>query len=87
MTDLVLVEWNDPTSHDDWTDIADVKKFKLGTLYSVGWLHEDNGYYTIFPHVNMTNDDKQTFGCITIPKASVLKVTKLKAPKHIKVDI
>lgn len=79
---LVLVEWVDSHSDDEWKRLRDIKKTSTPTaVRSVGWLiHDGKDGKTILPHVTGEGeDDDQGFGYVFIPAKVIVKTKVLTA--------
>jgi hypothetical protein len=69
---LVFIQWHDATTHNEWVDIADLKK-EIGVLptTTVGFLvkEDDEAYY-----IASTVHDDMTNAQITLPKGMVKSI-------------
>jgi hypothetical protein len=76
MDKIVIVEWMDTEDKLDWETIEEVKKYKCPTIYSVGWLIEDNkNHVKICMHDSEGDeDDKEVSTVSTIPKGMVKEI-------------
>lgn len=80
---LLLVEWVDSYGCSPvWEPIAEIKP-EICHARSVGWLvAENNECITIVPHVSETAVRPQGCGDMTIPRRSIVKITKLVEADH-----
>ena len=72
---LVVVEWSDAASHDDWDDVDEYEEawLALKPIVSVGWLYRDDDKAVgIVQNVSVSDGDLA--GSITIPRGMIRKV-------------
>lgn len=69
---LVMIEWQDHNSSDDWTTSEELKGMGLLTMHTVGWIvKEDADVYTIAGTYDMENGNSAMH--MTIGKKLVTK--------------
>ena len=72
--DLVRIEWLDILSCDDWETWDVAVNTEPAVCYIVGWLAHDDPRKVVIVHCK---SDKDVHGYHVIPKACVVKTTRL----------
>lgn len=76
---MLLVEWVDATSTDEWTDLEELKAYKPHIVKSVGWLLLDDNK-NLYMTLNLDDNSNNASCSIVIPKSCIKKIKEL----HIK---
>lgn len=81
---LVMIEWLDSIRpRAAWEHVSGIES-EVARCVSVGWLLIDEKTHKgLAPNMAIVGDDRETMqaaGLITIPAASIVKITKLKEP-------
>lgn len=72
---IVYLEWQDPTSYDDWDSLKAIEN-KTSTIKSVGFLlHKSKQVVTIA--LNVDDDNGDTSQTLTIPMSIITKFKTL----------
>jgi len=77
---LVLLYWEDITSHSHWEDIIEIKKSKTAICCSVGWLVESNKDTTVIMadySFEQDNTIKDGGSYTTIPTKNIISIKQL----------
>lgn len=77
---LVLIYWEDITSHSQWEEISEIKKSKTAICCSVGWLVESNkDTVVIMSDYSFEQDNtiKEGGSYTTIPTKNVIQTKQL----------
>lgn len=77
---LVLIYWEDITSHSQWEEILEIRKSKTAICCSVGWLVESNKDTTVIMadySFEQDNNIKEGGSYTTIPTKNVIQIKQL----------
>lgn len=77
---LVLIYWEDITSHSQWEEISEIKKSKTAICCSVGWLVESNKDTTVIMadySFEQDNNIKEGGSYTTVPTKNVIQIKQL----------
>ena len=77
---LVLIYWEDITSHSQWEEISELRKSKTAICCSVGWLVESNKDTTVIMAdygFEQDNNIKEGGSYTTVPTKNVIQIKQL----------
>lgn len=77
---LVLIYWEDITSHSQWEEISEIRKSKTAICCSVGWLVESNKDTTVIMAdygFEQDNNVKEGGSYTTVPTKNVIQIKQL----------
>ena len=77
---LVLIYWEDITSHSQWEEISEIRKSKTAICCSVGWLVESNKDTTVIMAdygFEQDNNIKEGGSYTTVPTKNVIQIKQL----------
>lgn len=77
---LVLIYWEDITSHSQWEEILEIRKSKTAICCSVGWLVESNKDTTVIMAdygFEQDNNIKEGGSYTTVPTKNVIQIKQL----------